>query len=89
MGIADSYLRLDRIKRLMEMEYGDLTVEKMMAILADHNDYPLSICRHYDPDNPRVFNAETLVSFIMIPEEQLMYISCGNPCQYEYVEYRL
>lgn len=89
MGIADSYLRLDRMKRLMDMEYGDITVEKMMTILADHNDYPLSICRHYDSKTPRLFNAETLVSFIMIPEEQRMYISYGNPCQHEYIEYRL
>ena len=50
-----------------------------MTILADHNDYPLSICRYYDPETPRLFNAETLVSFIMVPEEQLMYISYGNP----------
>lgn len=89
MGIADSYLRLDRIKRLMEMEYGDLTVEKLMAILADHNDYPLSICRHYDPGTPRLFNAETLVSYIMLPEEQRIFISYGPPCQNEYIEYRL
>ena len=74
MGIADSYLRLDRIKRLMEMEYGDLTVEKLMAILADHNDYPISICRHYDPETTRLFNAETLVSYIMLQRTNGVYI---------------
>ena len=36
MGIPDSYLRLPRMQTLLEAEYGQITVEKMMAILADH-----------------------------------------------------
>lgn len=89
MGIPDSYLRLPRMQTLLEAEYGQITVEKMMAILADHYDYPLSICRHYDTATPRLFNAETLASFIMVPEDGVMYIACGTPCSHQYVEYRL
>gem|GEM_PF-3927683 len=37
-----------RIKRLMELNYGQLTPKLMLEILADHNKYQNSICRHVD-----------------------------------------
>lgn len=48
----DSYIRVQRIRRLMELNYGQLTPKLMMEILADHNNYPNSICRHVDETKP-------------------------------------
>jgi isopenicillin-N N-acyltransferase-like protein len=83
---GDSYIRVQRIKRLMERHYGDLTVELMMEFMADHNNYPNSICAHMNPQMPR---GETLASLIMVPEDKVMYVTWGQPCRYEYEEYRL
>jgi len=86
VGAADSYLRVQRIKRLMKKHYGNLSVEVMMKIMRDHNNYPNAICRHVDKDAPIPF--KTLASIIMVPEDKVMYIAYGNPCKYEYVEYK-
>jgi len=84
----DSYIRVQRIKRLMELNYGQLTPKLMMDILADHNNYPNSICRHVDETKP-LPQGSTQASVIMIPAEGTMFVACGNPCQYEFVEYKL
>lgn len=87
--LPDSYLRSQRMCTLMQKNYGSITEELMMEILADHDNYPDSICRHTDKTKPAYINSETLASIIMVPEDGTMYISCGNPCRYEYEEYRL
>jgi hypothetical protein len=33
--------------------------------------------------------SETLAAYVMVPETGVMYIAWGNPCQYEFEEYRL
>lgn len=86
--MPDTYLRVQRIKRLMELNYGQLTPEMMMEFLADHHNYPGAICRHVDETKPRP-QAVTLASVIMVPAEGKMFVAAGNPCRYEYVEYRL
>ena len=63
----------------------------MKQLLQDHNNYPASICRH---TNPRALLPigklmKTLVSIISCPAEQKAYISYGNPCENEYLEYGL
>ncbi len=84
----DTYLRVQRIRRLMELNYGQLTPEKMMEILADHNNYPNSVCGHADEATPLPHWA-TQASIIMVPEEGTMFVACGNPCKNEFVEYNL
>jgi isopenicillin-N N-acyltransferase like protein len=84
----DTYFRIQRIRWLMERNYGQLTPEIMMDILADHNDYPNSVCGHVDETSP-LPHWETQASIIMIPAEGTMYVAYGNPCQNEFVEYNL
>jgi isopenicillin-N N-acyltransferase-like protein len=83
---GDSYIRIQRLKRLMEEHYGELTVEMMAGFLTDHTDYPRSICKHTDL---QVQLGETLAAEIMVPEEGVMYATRGQPCKYEFVEYKL
>jgi len=83
---GDSHIRLFRIRRLMERHYGEITPQVMMTILADHNNYPNSICAHFNPAMPR---GETLASIIMVPADKMMYIAYGQPCSQEYLEYKL
>ncbi|MDD2620223.1 MAG: carcinine hydrolase/isopenicillin-N N-acyltransferase family protein, partial [Syntrophomonadaceae bacterium] len=85
--ILDSFTRLDRICSLMHLHYGAITPEIAMEILADHDNHPDSICRHSNPNVP--ISTVTLISFIMLPEEGVLYISSGHPCEHEFVRYAL
>ena len=81
----DIYHRLDRIRSLMDHHYGHINIEIIMEILADHDHHPNSICSHIDPTAP--ISSTTLASFIMVPEEEAIYISAGHPCENEYIRY--
>jgi isopenicillin-N N-acyltransferase-like protein len=83
---GDSYIRIQRLRKLMEDHYGELTVELMGKFLTDHSDYPRSICKHTDMG---VQLGETLAAEIMVPEDGTLYATWGQPCKYEYVEYKL
>lgn len=87
--LPDSYLRVNRMTRLIEKHYGELSVDLMKTFLADHNDYPDSICRHIDTEDLPETHLFTRASIISVPKEQKMYISNGNPCENEFVEYKL
>jgi isopenicillin-N N-acyltransferase-like protein len=86
---VDTFPRITRIKRLMEQQYGTITLQMMMGILSDHQGYPYSICKHPATDPHLWANGETLASIILVPGDRKMYIALGNPCQCEYVEYGL
>ena len=83
----DSYHRLDKTRSFTDQHYGRINTEIAMKILADHDHYPNSICRHIDNTVP--ISSTTLASFIMVPEEGAIYIAWGNPCEYEFVRYEL
>jgi isopenicillin-N N-acyltransferase-like protein len=85
MGAPSSYVREPRIKKLVESQYGNITLERMMEIMSDHDHYPKGICNHALEGS----TAETLASIIMVPEDNAMYVTCGHPCEYEYEEYKL
>lgn len=85
----DTYVRLPRLKKLMNEHYGNLSAEVMMELITDHDNYPSSICRHVDEEKPLYLHFETLISIIILPKEKTLYIAYGQPCKYEYVEYKL
>ena len=86
---GSTYVRQQRMQRLIDKYCGDLTVERMMEFLADHHNYPHSICSHPEENAPPASSAETVFSIIMVPEDGAMYVTYGQPCAYEYEEYRL
>lgn len=85
----DSYKRIERIKVLINEQFGKITPQIMMNILSDHENFPYSICRHVDTSVPPHFHSATLASFIMIPEDRVIYVAAGNPCTFEYIEYKI
>lgn len=78
---GDSYIRVQRIKRLIEEHYGELTPDMIIEFLSDHNNFPNSICAHFNTEMPR---GETLASVVMVPEDRLAYLVHGQPCCNEY-----
>jgi len=84
-----SYLRQQRLTRLMKGAHGEITPESMMEFMSDHHNYPVAICGHPNEEVPPDQRSMTVSSIIMVPEEKCMYVTFGNPCQYEYEKYTL
>jgi len=80
----ESLKRYERMQSLMYRDYGRITPQTAMEVLADHENYPLSICRH---DDSSPYPSVTQASFIMVPAEGTIYVACEHPCRHEYVRY--
>jgi len=87
--IGSSYLRQQRLERLIAQEHGSITAQRMMRMMSDHHNHPHSVCVHPNTDYPPEERSTTVASVIMVPEDNAMYAACGPPCTYEYEEYRL
>ncbi|UNC93781.1 carcinine hydrolase/isopenicillin-N N-acyltransferase family protein [Candidatus Contubernalis alkalaceticus] len=85
----DSFKRIERIRYLMDEHYDKITPKVMIDILSDHENYPYSICRHVDSSVPPQYQSSTLASFIMVPEDGVMYAAAGNPCSFQFAEYMI
>ena len=81
---GSTYVRVQRLKRLIERNYGDITPQKMMELMADHDNYPHAICDHPNDDMPIYTQSMKDSSVIMVPEDKVMYATCGPPCEHEY-----
>lgn len=89
MIFPDSPARTARMDELAAELSGNLTPETLGNALTDHEGYPNSICRHPDPAVLAGLQAESLGSFIMLPNEKAMLVAAGNPCTHEYVRYEI
>lgn len=86
---SSSHVRLNRARRLLRAQLGQVTVESLQAILRDHVNRPDSICVHEDMADPPFERESTLASLIMDLTERVMWAAPGPPCEGEYVAYRL
>jgi isopenicillin-N N-acyltransferase-like protein len=64
-------------------------IEEIKRILADHANYPDSICRHQREEYPVEVRFKTLAAIISKQGEGKMLINLGNPCLNTYKEYAL
>ncbi len=80
--IGNSIFRYYRTQRLLRENYGRLSPHLMQQLLADHANYPASICKHTPA-------ATTVFSIIINLEERRAWIGPGYPCQTTYREYAL
>ncbi len=64
------------------------TVLELQSALRDHDNYPRSICRHINDDQPTGF-WQTVFSVIIEPERNQMRITRGTPCSHPYETYRM
>lgn len=84
LGSACSPIRQANVQRRLDDIRGPIAVEDVEQILADHADYPQSICRH------RVGSAEaTTASFVANLSDREMSIAIGNPCTAPYRRYTM
>jgi isopenicillin-N N-acyltransferase-like protein len=81
-AMPDSVVRLQRLRAAMTAK--PPTLDDFRAVLADHADYPNSICAHPDPaDHPREQGA-TIASVLMDLNARHLWLAAGHPCQEPY-----
>jgi len=68
---------------------GDDPVEVGRRVLRDHANAPLSICAHWDNDDPDQDQSVTTASMVWEPAERRVHIARGQPCGAEYSTYSL
>ncbi len=80
--IGGSVIRHNRALRLLGENYGQLSPELFQKLLADHANYPASICKHAG-------ESVTVFSIIIDLNELRAWIGRGRPCQTTYSEHTL
>jgi isopenicillin-N N-acyltransferase-like protein len=75
-----------RLQRLRAGAAGAGTLDGFRALLADHADYPHSICSHPDPDDHPLEQGATIASLLMDLTARRLWLAAGNPCQAPYRE---
>ncbi len=82
-AMPSSAVRLQRLRAWTEQpESGHL--DHVRALLADHADYPHSICSHPDPADHPCEQGATIASVLMDLQTQQVWLAAGNPCQAPY-----
>ena len=83
----------DRARRAEELvQQDEVSVERLKAVLGDHENRPESICRHWEDapdDTPEGLLLETVASVIMDLNEGKLWVTAGPPCQDSYSEHVL
>ncbi len=86
-AFPDTYVRLARVRRLLDESHGRLDSEAARSILRDHANAPDAICRHVDeivdPEGRRI---HSVFSLVMNLEDQTLEVTNGPPCSGEYVD---
>jgi isopenicillin-N N-acyltransferase-like protein len=80
--IGGSITRHNRAMRLLRENYGALSPQLFQTLLADHANYPHSICKHAG-------TTVTVFSIIINLDELHAWIGRGRPCETTYYEYAL
>ena len=79
-AMPSSVIRLQRLRAARTAR----TLDDFGVLLADHADYPHSVCHHPDPgDHPREQGA-TIASVLMDLTARQLWLAAGNPCQVPY-----
>lgn len=71
------------------LEAGEDPVGLGQSVLRDHADAPLSVCSHWDDDDPDPEQCVTTASMVWEPAEGRAHVAVGQPCEHEFVTYQL
>ena len=81
----DTLLRDCRMRDLLMAKHGRITPDHVREVLADHEGFPHSICRHPDPNSDSI--GFTLVSSVIDLTARRMWTAPGPACVGTYTEY--
>lgn len=77
---STSHFRCGRLDALIRERRGSLDAHVLAELLADHEDYPHSVCAHPSPLWPADEPYQTVFSTVMDLHTLEMWASPGNPC---------
>jgi isopenicillin-N N-acyltransferase-like protein len=80
--LLNSRLRQFRVERLIDAAWGYLDVPTMMAIFADHANYPRSVCKHHAPESDLDYG--TIGSVVIDVTARTLWACAGTPCRGEW-----
>jgi isopenicillin-N N-acyltransferase-like protein len=75
-----------RLQRLRAGAAGSATLDEFRVLLADHADYPHSICSHPDPADHPLEQGATIASLLIDLNARRLWLAAGNPCWASYQE---
>jgi isopenicillin-N N-acyltransferase-like protein len=78
-----SYSRLARMRELLDARM-PVTLGDLEVSLRDHDNYPDSVCRHENSEDPSEEWCLTVTSAIMDLEERSLRVTDGPPCEHLY-----
>lgn len=81
---ADSRPRLARLDHLLREELSPragVDEAALFRILSDHDGEPMSLCRHFNPDQPADERMETLFAVVMNLTKRRLTLHHGKPCE--------
>jgi isopenicillin-N N-acyltransferase-like protein len=86
-----TYKRRARAEELLAagLEAGEDPGRLAQAVLCDHANAPLSICSHWDDDDPDQDQSVTTASMVWEPGERRVHVAVGQPCEHAYATYAL
>lgn len=82
-SLPDSCDRLARMRELVQDHWGDITVETMHTLLADHVGDPAAICRHGDR------SMHSISGYIAEPAARLLHVRRGHGCTGTWTTYNV
>jgi len=77
----DSLVRHQRMVKFLKTQQGLFTIDDFQSALADHFNYPASICCHPDARLPEFDQCMTVAAMIMNLDSKTMWLAEGNPCE--------
>jgi isopenicillin-N N-acyltransferase like protein len=86
-----SRLRRERAMELLlaGLEAGADLAELGKRVLSDHENAPLSICDHWEDDDPDPDQSVTTASMVWEPADGRVHVAVGQPCESEYLTFEL
>ena len=84
--LPDTYQRAGRLRDLLMKVDASDNVEAAIGALADHENWPTSICRH---SNGGMDEMETLGAVVAVPDTRSLYLTEGPPCSNPAAKYGL
>ena len=80
--LLNSRLRHHRVERLVDAAWGQLGVEALQGILADHAGFPRSVCKHHAPESDLDYG--TIGAVVIDVTTRTLRACAGNPCRAEW-----
>ena len=79
-SVSDSRPRLKRLQQLVDEHWGQITLDSVKELLADHRGDPVGICRHGGAPGERFDGYHSIAGLIAEPEKRRLHVRRGHGC---------